>query len=343
MNKPSSGAISQSRDAVGTRRVSIVFPCFNESENIAELSQRLAKVTRALPGYLFSYIFIDNASIDETVAALKSADFDDKRVTIIRNTRNFGTTRSPMYGILQADGECVIQLSADLQEPPELIPELLAKWEEGNEIVFLRKMGTGEPYLPAAGRRLYYKLVSSLSEVPFEPQCTGFGLYGRRAVEYVRNLPDPHPFLRSMLLESGYRHTFVDYSQQNRARGQSKNPFLTLLDVGWIGLLTTSRVPLRLITLSGLFISVSSAIVALFYLGYKISNWETFAAGNAPVVIGVFFFGAVQMLLIGVVGEYVGLILEFLKRRPLVTESERICLPERLDVTPRRSEESSSE
>lgn len=304
--------------------ISIVTPCYNEAENVQELYQQIRAAIESLPGYTYEHIFIDNASRDRTVAILRELAWADPRVKVIVNNRNFGHIRSPYYAIFQASGEAVVVLASDLQDPPSLIPQFIHKWEEGYRVVMGIKEKSEETPLFYLLRTLYYRALAGLSDVPLIEHFTGFGLYDRQVVETLRTLEDPYPYFRGLIAELGYPHANIAYTQPRRKRGVTKNNFITLYDMAMLGLTNHSRVPLRLATMLGFLSSVISMLVALFYLVYKLLFWQNFTLGLAPLVIGLFFFGSVQLFFLGIVGEYVGAIYTQVLKRPLVTEQERI-------------------
>jgi len=305
--------------------VSVVTGCYNEEENVGELYARVCDVfAKQLPEYTFEFIFIDNASSDATVAVLKEIARTDRRVKIIVNNRNFGALRSGHYALLQTRGEAVVALASDLEDPPELIPEFLKKWEEGYKIVLAQKRSSEEFPLFSLMRRFYYGLASRLSETPLVKHVTGFGAYDRSVIEDLRSIDDPYPYLRGLVCELGYKQYLVPFDKPVRRRGITKSNFYTLYDYGMLGITSHSKVPLRIATFAGFCLAFASFLVALGYLLYKLVFWNQFQVGMAPVVIGIFFFASVQLFFIGILGEYIGSIHTQVLKRPLVTERERV-------------------
>lgn len=305
------------------RHIGVVLPCYNEEGNIDELYDRLSKVFAALPDYAFEMLFIDNASTDGTVEKIKSLIARDPRVKLIVNARNFGHIRSPFHGLLEAPGDCVIVLATDLQDPPELIPQFLEQWERGASMVLGKKRTSEESPIFFALRGLYYKLARAMSEVPLLEHVTGFGLYDRRVIEIMRSIDDPYPYGRGMIAEIGLPYVTIPYDQPLRKRGITKNNFYTLFDLALLGITSHSKVPLRVATIIGFVLSGLALLVAIAFLLLKLTFWHALPAGYAPVVIGVFFLGSVQIFLVGLLGEYIGAILSGIRRRPLVVERER--------------------
>lgn len=305
-------------------RVTVVSPCYNEEGNVEELFQRVEAVFASLPGYEFDYIFIDNASKDRTVEVLKAMAKNDQRVKIIVNSRNFGHIRSPYYGLLQGTGEAVIYLASDLQDPPELIPDFIKKWEEGYKVVWAVKAQSHETPLMFLTRKLYYEMISKLSEIELVKNATGFGLYDQRVIEILREIDDPYPYARGLISEIGFEVAKIPFVQPRRKRGITKNNFYTLYDIAMLGITNHSKVPLRLATMAGFCLSFLSLLVAMGYLVAKLIFWQTFTLGLAPLIIGIFFFSSVQLFFIGILGEYIGSIYTQVLKRPLVVEKERI-------------------
>jgi glycosyltransferase involved in cell wall biosynthesis len=306
------------------RHVGIVLPCYNEEANIDELYDRLVKVFDSLPDYTFEMLFIDNASTDGTVAKIKALINRDPRVKLIVNARNFGHIRSPFHGLLESTGDCVIAMATDLQDPPELIPQFLEQRNRGASMVLGQKKTSQESPSFFALRGLYYKLARAMSEVRLLEHVTGFGLYDRRVIEIMRSFGDPYPYGRGMIAEIGLPYVTIPYDQPLRKRGITKNNFYTLLDLALLGITSHSKVPLRMATITGFILSGLSLLVAVGFLVLKLTFWYALPAGYAPVVIGVFFLGSVQIFLIGLLGEYVGAVLTQVRKRPLVVEEDRI-------------------
>jgi glycosyltransferase involved in cell wall biosynthesis len=304
--------------------ISVVTACYNEEENIALIYNEVKKVFNNLDNYTYEHIFIDNASKDKTVFILKEIASKDKNVKIIVNARNFGHIRSPNYALQQAKGDAVISIVADLQDPPHMITEFLKKWEEGYKIVIGIKTQSEESSLMFRTRKLFYELISKLSDVEMIKNFTGFGLYDKQVIDILRNLNDPYPYFRGIIADIGFEVAKIEYKQPARKRGITKNNFYALYDMAMLGITNHSKVPLRLATMVGFSLSIISLFVACGYLIYKLIFWKSFSVGIAPVVIGLFFFSSVQLFFLGLVGEYIGSIHTQVLKRPLVIEKERI-------------------
>lgn len=305
--------------------LSIVSGCYNEEENVRELYDRITRVlAEDLPEYAYELILIDNCSQDKTVEILREICRKDKRVKVIVNNRNFGHIRSGYHALFQARGDAIIAMASDLQDPPEMIPQFVRKWEQGYKIALAQKTTSEESAFFFLVRKAYYNLVNRLSDVPLVKNVTGFGLYDRCVIEELRKISDPYPYFRGLICDLGYEQALIPFNKPARKRGFTKNNLYTLYDLAMLGFVNHSKVPLRLAIFSGFCIGGASFLVGLAYLVYKLLFWSRFQAGTAPVVIGLFFIGAVQLFFIGIIGEYVGAIHTQILRRPPVIEKERI-------------------
>ena len=303
--------------------ISIVTPCYNEGENIDELCKRISSVMSSLP-YNYEHICIDNCTQDDTVAKLRIIAAADKHVKVIINARNFGHIRSPYYALLQASGAAAILIASDLQDPPEMIPELIRKWEEGFKTILAVKPESEESRGMFFVRKLYYNTISKISEVPLVKNATGAGLFDRVVIDILKTLNDPYPYFRGLLCEIGFPIATIPFKQPRRKRGITSNNFYTLFDIAMLGITNHSKIPLRIMTMGGFALSFLSLLVALGFLLAKFIFWNSFQFGTAPIIIGIFFFAAVQTFFIGLLGEYIGSIHTKVRNMPLVIESERI-------------------
>jgi len=303
--------------------VGLILPCYNEEGNVEELYERLVKVFAGLPDYTFEMLFIDNASTDGTVSKVKTLVDRDQRVKLIVNARNFGHIRSPFHALMESEGDCVIAMCTDLQDPPELIPQFIAAWEQGASVAVGQKKTSAESAVFWAVRSLYYRIARSMAEVPLLEHVTGFGLYDRRVVEIMRRFEDPYPYVRGLISEIGLPISLIPYDQPLRTRGITKNNFFTLFDMAMLGITSHSKAPLRLATLAGFLLSALSLLAAVLFLILKLCFWYSLPAGYAPAVISIFFLASVQIFLIGLVGEYIGAVLAQVRHRPMVVERSR--------------------
>ena len=310
--------------------ISIVTGCYNEVDNVEILYQKVDLIfqklnqTYADKNYLFEHIFIDNDSKDGTQEKLLALAEKYPNVKLIFNTRNFGHIRSPYHGLLQAKGEVVISLVADLQDPPEMIPEFLRKWEEGFKIVIGVKPSSDENFCMFRVRKFYYWLVSKISEINLIKNFTGFGLYDQSVIQELRNYKEPYPYFRGLIAEMGFKICEIPYHQPLRKFGKTKNNFYTNFDMALLGVTSHSKIPLRLATMTGFGLGLVSFVIALIYLIYKLFFWNSFELGMAPVIIGMFFLGGVQLFFIGLIGEYVLNIFTRVQDRPHVIEKKRV-------------------
>lgn len=306
------------------KKISVISPAYNEEGNVTGLVERVRTIFADLPQYRYEHIIIDNASTDNTVAELRVLAAEDPHVKVIVNARNFGHIRSPHHALMEADGDAMIVLLSDLQDPPELIAEFLRYWEDGYKIVAGVKTSSEESGVMYGIRSLYYKTIERLTDVRVLRHYTGFGLYDRSVMEIVRQFGDPYPYFRGQIAEIGLPIKQVAYAQKRRERGLTKNNFYTLYDIAMLGITNLSKVPLRLVTFGGFVFALISLLTGLFYLAAKLLFWSRFELGLAPTMIGLFFLGSVQLIAIGIIGEYIGSIHTIVQNRPLVTEKERI-------------------
>jgi len=306
------------------KTISVIVPCFNEEGNARAVYEQTCKVFESLPNYILELLFIDNASTDKTAGILRDLASHDPRVKVILNARNFGHIRSPFHALMECTGDAAIVMAGDLQDPPPVILEFVRKWEEGFPVVLGVKNQTEETGLYYHLRKLYYWGLLHLSEMELLPGFHGYGLLERRVIEGLRSLHDPYPYFRGMIYEVGFEKAIVHYTQPLRKRGITKNNFYTLYDIAMLGLVNHSKIPLRLAILLGFFMALCSFLTAVGYLVYKLLYWDQFSLGLAPVLVGLFMFSSVQLIFLGVIGEYLGAIFTHVKHRPLVTERERI-------------------
>jgi glycosyltransferase involved in cell wall biosynthesis len=303
--------------------ISIVTPCYNEEDNVDELAARIAAVMAPLP-YDYEHIFIDNHSTDATAKKIKNLIARDKHIKLIVNARNFGHIRSPYHAILESQGDACVLIASDLQDPPEMIADFVKKWEMGFKTVMAVKPASEESRLMFLVRKLYYRLISKISEVQLVPNATGAGLFDRCVIDVLKKIEDPYPYFRGLVCEIGFPITTVPFTQPRRTRGITKNNFYTLYDIAMLGITNHSKMPLRLMTIGGFTMSLLSLFIAFSFLVAKLLFWNSFVLGLAPILIGMFFLAAIQMFFIGILGEYVGIIYTKLRAMPLVVEMERV-------------------
>ena len=307
------------------KKISILIPCYNEEENVVPISKAVVEeLTTKLPQYDYELIFIDNDSQDNTRPLLREICKMNPKIKAIFNAKNFGQFNSPYYGMLQTTGDCTITMCCDFQDPVELIPKMVATWENGAKIVSCIKTQSKENPVMRFFRTIYYKIIKKMSSVDQIEHFTGFGLYDKSFIEVLRNLKDPTPFIRGIVAELGYKRVDLEYTQAKRRAGKTHNNFFTLFDAAMLSFTSYTKVGLHLVTFAGLILSSLSILAALVYLVLKLIYWDSFSAGLAPLIIGLFFINAVELLFIGFVGEYVMSINTRVMNRPLVIEEERI-------------------
>lgn len=304
--------------------ISIVTSCFNEENNVPEFYTRIKAVLAQFPNYDYEFIVADNCSTDNTRNILRSLAAADQKFKVIMNAANYGHIRSPYHALLQAKGDAAILICSDLQEPPELIADFIQKYEEGYEVVAGIRKDTRSGRKMNFLRSIYYRALGSVSDTPLIADFTGFGLYSAKFLAALRQFHEPYPYFRGLVSEIGLKRATVEYVQEPRVHGRTKNNFLTLYDMAMTGFVNHTKVPLRLAGLCGFILAAISFVVAIGYFVYKLIFWQTFSLGMAPVVIGLFFFAGVQLIFIGIIGEYLGAVWSQVRNRPLVVEEERI-------------------
>ena len=306
------------------KKISILVPCYNEEENIISIGNAIIEQLNKLNDYDYELIFIDNCSKDKTREKIENLCSKNKKIKAIFNAKNFGQFNSPYYGMLQATGDCVIPICADFQDPVELIPKFIAEWEKGYKIVCGIKKISRENKIMRFLRTCYYKLIKKMSDIEQIEHFTGFALYDKDFINVLRNLDDPTPFIRGIVAELGFDRKEVEYEQPKRRAGKTSNNFYTLYDAAMLSFTSYTKMGLRMATFLGAIISAISFIIGLVYLVLKLIYWDTFPVGATPTLIGIFFFGAIQLFFIGFIGEYVMAINTRVMKRPLVIEKRRI-------------------
>ncbi len=311
------------------KKISVVIPTYNEEANVVPLKKAITEVMeRDLPEYDYEILFIDNHSKDNTRILLRGMCAEDKRIKAIFNARNFGQARSPVYGMKQAYGDCVVRMCADFQDPVDMIVKFVREWEQGHKIVIGVKSQSKERKGMYWVRSCYYKLINKITDIDHIEHFTGFGLYDKKFVDVVRELHDPMPYLRGIIAELGFDYKAIPYTQPRRRAGKSKNNFYSLYDYAMIGITSYSKVVMRLATFAGFAVAGLSLLAGLVYLVLKLMYWDRFSAGVAPMLIGMFFLGSLQLFFIGFLGEYVLSINTRVLDRPLVVEEDRLNFEE---------------
>ena len=307
------------------KKISVLVPCYNETGNITDMAEALENIfATEMSAYDYEILFIDNCSSDGTREKIEALCVRNPKIKAIFNARNFGWSNSSVYGLCQTTGDCTVMLCADFQEPPELIPQFVEAWEDGYKIVAAIKNQSEENPIMYLVRSLYYKTIKQLSEVEQIEHFTGFGLYDRSFIDVLRNLDDANPFLRGLVAELGYRRKDIYYKQKKRKTGTTHFSWFNLYDVAMRGFTSYTKAGLRAAIVVGFCISLLTLMIATIYLVMKLVWWDAFQMGMAPVVIGMFFLGSIQLFFLGLLGEYVLSINARIMKRPLVVEEKRI-------------------
>lgn len=307
------------------KKISVLIPCYNEEENVVAISKAVEDIlNKELSYYDYEIVFIDNCSVDKTRPLLRELCKNNKKIKAIFNARNFGQFNSPYYGIMQCNGDCVVSLCCDFQDPVELIPELVKKWEDGAKIVSAIKVTSDEDKIVRFLRTCYYKMIHKMSQVEQIEHFTGFGLYDKSFIEVLRNLHDPTPFLRGIVAELGFRRVNIPYRQAKRKAGKTHNNWYSLFDAAMLSFTSYTKVGLRFATIGGFIVAICCIIISIVYFVLKLLNWNHFQAGTIPLTIGIFFIGGMQLFFTGFLGEYIMSINNRIMNRPLVIEEERI-------------------
>lgn len=307
------------------KKISVVVPTYNEEANVVPLSKAIAEAMgRDLPEYDYEILFIDNHSKDNTQTLLRGLCRENPKIKAIFNAKNFGQARSPVYGMKQAYGDCVVRMCADFQDPVDMIVKFVREWEQGSKIVIGVKKSSQEKKFMYGIRSCYYKMINRITDIDHIEHFTGFGLYDKAFVDVVRDLHDPMPYLRGIIAELGFEYKAIPYEQPKRRAGKSKNNFYSLYDYAMIGITSYSKVVMRMATFLGFIVAGLSFAAGIVYFILKLMYWDRFSAGVAPMLIGVFFLGSLQLFFIGFLGEYVLSINTRVLDRPLVVEEERL-------------------
>ena len=303
-------------------KIRIVTPTFNEEKNIHVLHEKI-RTTMSNLNLNYEHVVIDNSSTDNTIKYIREIAQIDKNFKAILNNRNYGQIKSPFYGLIDSDADATILMVSDLQDPIEMIPKLIDEFKKGSEIVLLQKKHNHENFFYKIIKDNYYKFLNILSNHNPDRNVIGSGIYSSKVVNVLREIYDPSPYLRGLIYEIGFNVKLLQFDQPKRYKGRSKNNFFSLLDYGILGIVKHTKIS-RFLTIFGFCFSFISLLVALFFLFLKIIFWESFSLGIAPIIIGLFALSGIQMFFLGLIGEYVIVILDYNKKLPLVIEKERI-------------------
>ncbi len=304
-------------------KITVLTPTFNEKDNIKDLYLQIKDIFTEI-NYQYEHLVIDNASNDGTIPILKEIASKDKNFKVIINNKNYGHIRSPFYGLQQCNSDAVILMASDFQDPVDLIPRYIKEWEKGNKIILGEKITSNENKLKSFFRKLFYKFLNKISDIKLTNNTTGSGIFDKSVIDKIKNIADPYPYFRGLINEIGEEVKTITFNQPSRKAGLTKNNIFTLYDIGILGIVKHSRKPLRFMVLLGFVLSLISFTTGLFYLIYKLIYWDSFSLGLAPIIVGIFLVSSVQIILLGLVGEYIGIILIHQRNMPLVLEKERI-------------------
>lgn len=311
------------------KKISVLIPCYNEEENVVQISEAVIEQLNKLENYDYEILFIDNCSNDKTQELITKLCENNHKIKAIFNCKNFGQFNSPYYGLQQTTGDCTILMCADFQDPVDMIPKFVQEWENGYKIVIGIKNKSKENRIIYFLRSCYYKIIKKLSSTEQIEHFTGFGLYDKDFIKILKDIDDPTPFLRGIVAELGYKRKEINYEQAKRKAGKTHNSFYTLYDAAMLSFTSYTKIGLRLATFLGMGIGVISFIVGLIYLILKLLYWDRFAAGTIPILLGSCFLGAIQLFFIGILGEYILSINARVMKRPLVIEEKRINFEEK--------------
>ena len=306
------------------KKISVVVPCYNEEENVEAISKAICNELDKLENYNYELMFIDNCSTDNTRDIIRRLCEENKKIKAIFNVKNFGQFNSPYYGLCQPDGDCVMLICCDFQDPIEMIPVFVKYWEEGYQVVCGIKTSSQENKIIYWLRTVYYKLIKKFSSVDQIEHFTGFGLYDRSFIEIMKSLKDPMPFLRGIVAEYAGKRKDIPYEQRKRKAGKTHNNFYTLYDAAMLSFTSYTKIGMRLAVFTGLFFSIISFITGVVYLIMKLVYWDRFVAGQAPTIIIVSMMCSIILIFLGVLGEYILTMNQRIMNRPLVIEEERI-------------------
>lgn len=311
------------------KKISVLIPCYNEEENVVQISDAVIEQLNKLENYDYEILFIDNCSTDKTQELITKLCENNHKIKAIFNCKNFGQFNSPYYGLQQTTGDCTILMCADFQDPVDMIPKFVQEWENGYKIVIGIKSKSKENRIIYFLRSCYYKIIKKLSSTEQIEHFTGFVLYDKDFIKILKDIDDPTPFLRGIVAELGYKRKEINYEQAKRKAGKTHNNFYTLYDAAMLSFTSYTKIGLRLATFLGMGIGVISFIVGLIYLILKLLYWDRFAAGTIPILLGSCFLGAIQLFFIGILGEYILSINARVMKRPLVIEEKRINFEEK--------------
>lgn len=307
------------------KKLTIGTPCYQEELNVRHCYEAVKRVLEPLADrYDYEHIFADNGSSDRTLALLREIAKEDKRVKVLAYSRNFGVEKSVITLYRHASGDAVILISCDLQDPAEVIPEFVKKWEEGYDIVSGIYANRSDTWLFSRLRKLYYWLITKIANEPLMRDFSGYALLDRKVVNELVPFADFSPYTRGLIAATGFPQATVPYTRPARQRGRSTYNLALYMGTAINAIISHSIVPIRLATFAGLTLSAISILMSFVYAIIKIFNWDFQAPGATTVVVLVLFFSGIQLFFLGVIGEYVGAIHSQVRQKPFVVIREKI-------------------
>ncbi|MBR0518247.1 glycosyltransferase [bacterium] len=311
--------------------VSVVIPTFNEEENIKPITEAIIEeIEKNLPEYDYEILIMDNDSTDNTRPLIREICENNKKIKAIFNEKNVGTENSAYFGLLQSTGDCTVLTFADFQEPVEMIHKMVREWEKGYKVITAIKSKSKENFFVRSFRTICYKVIKKISSTEIIEHFTGFGCYDRSFLDTLRKIDDPIPFVRGLIAEFSSNRLEITYEQQERRAGKSHIKFFTLYDMAMRSITSYTKLGLRLASFLGYIVAFFSLIIGIVYLILKLLHWYDFGFGIPVIIIGMFFLGAVQLIFLGLIGEYIFTINRRLMKRPLVVIKEKINFEDKI-------------
>ena len=307
------------------KKISVTIPSYNEEKSVWVMYERLTKVfTEKLPNYDYEIIYVDDCSPDNTREEVRKLCAEDKHVKAVFNARNFGFNRNVFESLLYGDGDAVFMVFGDLQDPPELLPQMVEEWEKGHKVVVGQKTKSAEPWLMYTLRSLYYNVIGKLANSGQIQHFNGFGLYDKVFIDAMRQIDDPNPYLKGLVSEFGMNIKIIQYEQAESMRGSSGFNFMKYYDVAMLGITSYTKILMRIATFIGAGMGSVSLVLALYVVIRKLTHWNSYAYGTAAILVGMFGLGAMLLFFLGVMGEYILSINTRSMRRPRVVVGEKI-------------------
>lgn len=306
--------------------ISIIIPCFNEEKVIQETIRRLQNCIKKINNYNFEIIFVDDGSKDNTFELLEKKSFSDKKIKVISFSRNFGHQAALSAGIDYCNGDAAIIMDADLQDPPELIEEMLQKWSDGNKVVYGKRIERkNESFFKKFTAKYFYIILNRLSETPIPPDTGDFRLIDKVIIDILKIMPENQKFYRGLIAWCGFKQTAIEYSRDERFAGDTKYPLIKMIQFSIDGIVSFSTKPLRVITIIGFFIATIS-FLGIINIIYNKFILDSLIDGWASILVTILFIGGIQLISIGILGEYLGRSYSEIKKRPKYLVKNKIGL-----------------